>query len=261
MLNEIFRLSDYFQYLLTARTRHGIHSPFVYSFTEQVINNRTPSPYFDIIETTRRKMIKSDVVIDFVDLGAGNKTGKRKVSEIASSTAKSAKYGRFLFRLLAAAQPRYNIELGTGSGITALYQAAALSPDRPLHSVEGSPRLAEIAAYNAQQCGLTDRMVLHQGSFENVLPQLLQSLPTVDYAFVDGNHGFDPTMAYFEQLMAHAHENTILVFDDINWSEEMKRAWAVIKNDSRVSLSIDIFALGIIFLRQGQEKEHFIIRY
>lgn len=261
MLNEIFRLSDYFQYLLTARTRHGIHSPFVYSFTEQVINNKVRSPYFDIIETTRRKMIKSDVVIDFVDLGVGNKSGKRRVSEIASSTAKTAKYGRFLFRLLAAAQPRFNIELGTGTGIAAMYQAAALSPDRPLHTIEGSPKLAEIASYNAQQCGLEAQMVFHQGSFETLLPALLETLPVLDYAFVDGNHGLEPTLAYFEQLMARSHENTILVFDDINWSEDMKRAWSVIKNDSRVSISIDIFALGIVFLRTGQEKEHFTIRY
>jgi predicted O-methyltransferase YrrM len=261
MLNEIFRISDYVQYLLTASTRHGVHSPFVYSFTEHVVNGKLKSPYFDIIETTRRKMIKSDVEIDFVDHGVGKKTGKRDLSSIASTTAKGAKYGRFLYRLLYTMQPVYSIELGTGSGITALYQGAALSPERPLHTIEGSDKLSEIAAFNATQCGLAENIVFHQGTFETRLPELLSQMPRLDYAFVDGNHGYEPTIKYFETLLERAHEGTILVFDDIYWSEDMKRAWSFIKAHNRVSVTIDIFALGVVFLRKEQEKEHFILRY
>jgi predicted O-methyltransferase YrrM len=86
-------------------------------------------------------------------------------------------------------------------------------------------------------------------------------MPRVDYAYIDGNHSFQPTLHYFDTLMPKLHPNSVLVFDDINWSEEMKNAWAVIKNHKNVSVSIDIFALGIVFFRQGQEKEHFTIRF
>jgi len=42
----------------------------------------------------------------------------------------------------------------------------------------------------------------------------------------------------------------------------MEKAWAEIKADARVSLTIDLFYIGIVFLRKEQkEQEHFIIRY
>lgn len=261
MLNGIYRLSDYLTYLLTAKTRHGIHSPFVYGFTENVILSQDRHALFDLIETTRRKMIKSKTWIDYHDLGSGKRSGKRSLSEIASNTARQAKYGRLLYRLLMQLQPAYSIELGTATGITALYQACALSSERPLYTIEGSEKLSEIASFNAEQCGLSQNLVFFTGAFDNVLPQLLSMLPRVDYAYIDGNHSYEPTLRYFDMLKAKAHEGTVLVFDDINWSEEMKRAWAVIKNDPQVSVTIDIFAFGIVFLRQGQEKEHFTIRY
>lgn len=261
MLNNLFRISDYLQYLITSSGRHGIHSPFVYQFNQEIIRGNAGSPGFEHIETIRRKMIKSDAQIDFVDYGTGKKNGWRALSELAANTAKNAKYSRLLYRLVKAVKPQYALELGTGTGITALYQALALNPETPLHTIEGSPKLSEVAQFNAEQCGLDQNIVFHAGTFESVLPDLLSNMPRVDYAYIDGNHSYQPTLHYFDMLMPKLHPNSVLVFDDINWSEEMKNAWAVIKNHKNVSVSIDIFALGIVFFRQGQEKEHFTIRF
>lgn len=261
MLNEVFRLSDYLHYLVTAKTRHGVHSPFVYSLLENVIYDKTGSPYFDIIETTRRKMLKSKATIDFVDYGGGKKSGIRNISEIAANTGRNAKYGRLLFRLLNAVKPEFSLELGTGSGIATLYQAAALDSERPLHTIEGSNPLSEIAMFNASQCGLAENIHFHQGTFESKVPEILSALPRIDYAFIDGNHLYEPTLQYFDWIREKAHENTVLVFDDIYWSEEMKMAWAAIRNHPSIRVTIDIFAYGIVFFRNGQEKENFIIRY
>lgn len=261
MLNSIYRFSDYLTYLLASKNRHSLHSPFVYSFNENVIHSEEKHPLFDLIETTRRKMIHSKTIIDFEDFGSGKKSGKRRLSEIASNTGRQAKYGRFLFHLLQGLKPEFSIELGTATGITALYQACALSPERPLHSIEGSQKLSEIAAYNAQQCGLENQLIFHVGNFDSVLPNLLQQMPRVDYAYIDGNHRYDPTLKYFDLLRAKTHPGTVLVFDDINYSEEMKNAWSAIKNDPLVSITIDLFAFGIVFFRPGQQKEHFTIRY
>ncbi|MCC7299166.1 MAG: class I SAM-dependent methyltransferase [Bacteroidia bacterium] len=228
---------------------------------EKILQGKQTSPYFDIIETTRKKMLKSNSAIDFTDYGTGNKSGKRQISEIAANTARNAKYSKFLFRLIQYLNPEFSLELGTGSGITALYQGAALGPANPLHTIEGSSALSDVAAFNAEQCGLQNNIVFHKGTFESVLPQLLAQIPRVDYAYIDGNHSYKPTIDYFDQLLPKLHESSVLVFDDINWSEDMKNAWAVIRSHPKVTVTIDIFAFGIVFFRQGQEKEHFILRY
>ena len=57
-------------------------------------------------------------------------------------------------------------------------------------------------------------------------------------------------------------EKSILIFDDIHWSREMETAWDEIKKDSSISLTIDLFFIGIVFFRKEQlVKQDFTIQY
>jgi hypothetical protein len=40
----------------------------------------------------------------------------------------------------------------------------------------------------------------------------------------------------------------------------MEEAWEIIKNHEEVKVTIDTFQWGIVFFREEQEKEHFVIR-
>jgi hypothetical protein len=40
----------------------------------------------------------------------------------------------------------------------------------------------------------------------------------------------------------------------------MEAAWEIIKNHSKVTVTIDTFQWGLVFFRYEQEKEHFVIR-
>jgi predicted O-methyltransferase YrrM len=99
--------------------------------------------------------------------------------------------------------------------------------------------------------------------FDVTLKNVLQKqLTKVDFAFIDGNHRKDPTIKYFEQLLPHTNEYSILIFDDIHWSKEMEAAWEYIKAHEAVTLSIDLFFIGIVFFRKEQKvKQHFTIRF
>jgi hypothetical protein len=56
------------------------------------------------------------------------------------------------------------------------------------------------------------------------------------------------------------HNDSIFIFDDINWSSEMQLAWEEIKNSPKVTMTINTFFWGFVFFRREQEKEHFTIR-
>jgi hypothetical protein len=108
--------------------------------------------------------------------------------------------------------------------------------------------------------GLSAKVVV--GNFDLVLPGVLEEMGGVDMAFVDGNHRKDPTLAYFNQLMERAGRPAVLIFDDIHWSEEMEEAWGAIKSDPRVYLTIDLFFIGLVFLREEfKVKQDFVIRF
>jgi hypothetical protein len=58
------------------------------------------------------------------------------------------------------------------------------------------------------------------------------------------------------------NNNSIIIFDDIHWSEEMEQAWETIQKDPAVRCTIDLFFIGIVLLRhEFKEKQHFIIRF
>ena len=141
-----------------------------------------------------------------------------------------------------------------------MYQSIGMNR-QPLFSIEGDPTLAEIAETNLREAGLEERGRIIRGNFDTVFPALLQELPRLDYLFADGNHTLEATLHYFELAMQKAHEGAVFIFDDIHWNEDMYRAWNIIRNHKEVRVSMDIFAMGLVFFRTGQEKEHFILRY
>ena len=80
-------------------------------------------------------------------------------------------------------------------------------------------------------------------------------------AFIDGNHQKKPTINYFEEILKYANNNTIFIFDDIHWSQGMESAWEYIKAHEKTTLTIDLFFLGIVFIKSELSKENFIIRF
>ena len=103
-------------------------------------------------------------------------------------------------------------------------------------------------------------IVSKTGSFENHFLATLKDMQQADFILFDGNHRLKPTLQYFNEALPFAHENSVFVFDDIYWSEEMKAAWHEIKKHSQVTITIDLYEMGLVFFRTGQNKQHFKLR-
>ena len=54
--------------------------------------------------------------------------------------------------------------------------------------------------------------------------------------------------------------NGMLILDDIHYSEEMERAWNELKNDERVTTSMDLYHIGLLFVNPYFLKRHYKIR-
>jgi len=253
-------------YLLTAKNSngHGIHSPFVFSLVKQVLNGTKSVPIFNHIESLRERLLKDDTVLDVQDYGAGSVTGAtkyRKVKEIAGTSLKSPRYARLLFHLVKFSPSRTIIELGTSLGITTSYLRAASSHGK-VYSFEGASSVMHMAACHFHELGL-NQIELISGPFDQTLPDFLRTLEhTPDLVFIDGHHTYDATIRYFHLILAKSKEDTVFVFDDIHWSKGMEKAWHEIQHHPQVTLTIDLFFLGIVFLRKSQlARQHFTIRY
>jgi predicted O-methyltransferase YrrM len=242
---------------------HGTHSPFVFDFIINVLNDATVYPEYGKVEELRAAMLADKRVLTINDFGAGssvNSSRQRTISSIASSAVKPKKFGQLLYRMVKKYQPSTILELGTSLGITSEYMAMGNFRAKMI-TMEGAEEVAAMARQNFQEAGLL-RIALVQGDFQQTLPNVLSSFSTIDFVFVDGNHRKEPTLDYFNQLLPKTGTETILVFDDIHWSSEMEEAWRIIKSHSAVRCSIDLFFIGIIFFREEfKEKQDFVIRF
>ena len=255
----------FIKYYVTASNGrgHGIHSPFVFDFVKKVMNDSRQFYAFDPIEQMRKSLLVNNQVLTIEDFGAGSKATKsneRKVSDIARSALKPKKFGQLMFRTVNHCRSNNIIELGTSLGITTAYLASA-KLNANVYTFEGAKQIAAIAKQTFDSLSINNIQVI-EGNFDDTLQKQLNKMSCVDFAFVDGNHRKKPTIQYFEQLLAKSTESSVFIFDDIHWSNEMEEAWEYIKQHSAVTLTIDLFFIGIVFFRKEQKvPQHFTIRF
>lgn len=257
-MSKLFSTKEYIRYLLEGKSKYYIHSPFVFEFVNEVLNDGRSFYCYDEIESFRKILCTDDSIIEVEDFGAGSqleKKNKRKISFIAKTSAAPKKYAQLLFRIIEYYKCRNILELGTSLGVTTLYLSAS-NHNEKVFTIEGSKVIADAARKNFNHLNRTN-INLIQGTFEEKLLQTLTEIKQVDFLYLDGNHRLKPTVEYFNTCLSFLHENSIVVLDDIYWSDEMKQAWTEIKMHPSVTLSIDLFRMGILFFRNDRHKEHF----
>lgn len=255
-------ISDYLKHRLTAKSRHGTHSPFVYKLTDEVIYDFNAKSDYKSIEAQRKKLFNDDSLIQVTDLGAGshlNKNRTKKVKQIAKNALKNPRLAQLIYRLAKDNQPKSIIELGTCLGITSAYLSKAC-PEADVITIEGCPETAKVAYRNFQELEL-DNVELRVGNFDTLLPGVIEQEPRLDFVYVDGNHRKEATINYFNWCLPKVHEGSLLIFDDIYWSEGMKEAWEEIKRHPEVTVTVDLFWIGLVYFKKGQAKEHFKIKF
>lgn len=257
---SFFQLTQFLKHRLLSKSTagHGVHSPFVYELVTTVLPDQKNSE-FNQIETVRLQLLKDQREIEITDLGAGSqvmKSNKRSIKDIAKYSGKSASLSRIIYRLALHQKCATAIELGTSLGLTTTYLSKACNQ---VLSIEGCPNIANIAKENHAFLGIKN-VEIKVGNFNELLPNIIQQNPNCNLVFVDGNHTFDATMQYYQLLCNSMPPNSLLIFDDIYWSKEMKQAWHKIIHDPLNTLTIDLFYLGLVYLRPNQAKEHFSIK-
>lgn len=233
--------------------------------------DKTERTWIERIEELRRQMNASSQELEIRDYGAGSgdaaltveemnlgRVTHRTIGQVCALTSRTERTALLLLRLIRELRPRTCIELGTSVGISACYQAAALKMNGTgnLITLEGAGSVASVAAQNFACLGL-DNVEVIRGRFQDTLPEVLHSHPAVDYAFIDGHHDEAATLKYFNAFLPSLAESAVIVFDDIQWSEGMKRAWNAIQRHGSVRVSVDLGSMGLVCVAGPVSPQHF----
>ena len=148
------------------------------------------------------------------------------------------------------------MELGTSIGLGTIAMSIA-NPSSKLITLEGCPNTSKLAQHYFNEFGLKN-IHLKNSTFEDFFK--IKSLTKYDIVFINENHNKEDIINYFNILSDKINNDSILIFDGIYWNIKITEAWNQIKENPKVTLSIDTYYWGFLFFRVEQEKQHFTIR-
>jgi predicted O-methyltransferase YrrM len=121
--------------------------------------------------------------------------------------------GSLLGVIAGAARAQRIVELGTALGYTACWFAHG-APDAHIDSIDFDAEHVRLATANVADAGFSQRVTLHEGAFEKILPTLK---PDYDIGFFDG---FDPTLRILKDVRALLRPRGILITTNLNFGAE-----------------------------------------
>ena len=251
---------EYLKYQKNAKTKYYLHSPFYYQFFLNILEKNEIDEKTTNINAIVCQLKKQKQLIEIQDFGAKKGVYKKSVATIAKNVIIPDKYGKVLTRVVHYFQPKTIVELGTSLGISSSYMAVA-APNAAIVSFEGAPAVVAIAKKNHAQLQLKNIEIV-EGDFAITLAERLATISQIDLAYIDANHTYEATMAYFHLLKQKINENSVLIFDDIYWSKGMQKAWQEIQKEEVVTATIDIYKMGFVFFKKDKlAKQRIQLRY
>ena len=261
IISMLFQIKSYLKFLWQSKNEHAVHSPFVFNLITKCFYDTKSKPEYEVLKNYRNSLLENKNTIEVTDFGAGSKVFKsntRQISQIVKTAGISTKRAKLLFRITNYFQTHTILEIGTSLGLAT--SALALgNPKAKIITLEGCPNTANQCQLQFQKFNINN-VELVVTEFCNYLQICNLQSATCNLIYFDGNHSKKATLEYFELLLPTICNETLWIFDDIHWSSEMEEAWEIIKNHPKVTVTIDTFQWGIVFFRQEQPKEHFVIR-
>ncbi len=123
--------------------------------------------------------------------------------------------GRFLQMLVSMTGARTVVEVGTFTGMSALWLARGLPTDGRLHCFELSKDYVDTASEAWTAAGVADRIEMHFGPAADTLAELPEE-PHIDVAFVDADKGGYRT--YLDLLLPRLNDGGVIAVDNVIWS-------------------------------------------
>lgn len=263
MINKFWQAYSFLNYRKNSVTRYKIHSPFVFKLINEVFRDRSSNKELAELNLVHKKYRRRKDWIETVDFGA--RAGKKKKTHrktVVGKLVRQRGHNRhqldFLYRMSRYFKPATMLEFGTAAGISTLYLCKG-NPEGRMITMEGCMGLASVAEKSFKKRDLDVQLEI--GNFDGMIENISSDIDQLDMVFFDGNHRKKPTVRYFNTCAKLATEDSVFMFDDIHWSKDMEKAWEIIKKDKRVSITIDLYWIGLVFFKTGVAKQDFVIRY
>lgn len=203
---------------------HGIHSPFLFSLITKVIEEKLPYYAYE------------DISIFLAEYPLKKRYG--------------AKPARLFFRMVNYFDARNILEIGTGYGINTLYLTAS-SNAIECNAVEPKHEAYRVANSMCKKWG------------RNV--QIHSELPILrkkqDCILIDLKDYPNSSDMLFRYILPLCHEKTFIILKSIRTNRDSKALWRNLRANNDVTVTLDLFNLGIVFFDKKLYRYNYKISF
>jgi predicted O-methyltransferase YrrM len=147
------------------------------------------------------------------------------------------------------------VEFGTAFGVSGMYWLAGLKGNRRGRLLTFEPNAVWVEIARANLASISDQFDLVTGTFEECIDLTLRPGQRIDIAFVDAIHTSAFVFRQFDILISRMAPGGLILFDDINFSDDMASCWHAISRDPRIVASATIGRrLGIVELGLAADR-------
>lgn len=247
------------RYWLLCVNEHSLKSSFEYGLYTRALNPADNHSSNTEIENIRKKWLNSNQSIESIVFGAESTVSESKnVRQIAAEGISHWKLSKQLCGVIDHLGCESVLELGTSLGINAAYLAGCQTVTR-LVSVDANSHLINLAKQTLHQAEIPVELIT--GEVDAAIEELVKRNESFDLVFVDANHTYEATLRYFQFLKHLIHDESVIIFDDINWSPEMTKAWNEIKADAHVTMAVENFQIGLIFFNSKYTRKSYVLDF
>jgi predicted O-methyltransferase YrrM len=205
----------------------------------KVIEEKAPYYVFDEIEKFRKEQLS-------------DKNAKRKLIDLE---ARNKNYGPLLFRLINFFKCRSVLELGASSGIESLYLSMASPNSCDCHILYKQAEILDSVRDFVSNHHLKNLHFTHLD--KESMDNLKTNFSCFDMIFIN----YDETGEKMEEALHFSgnfiREHSLLIIDGITRNKTMKELWKKVINHPKTGVTIDLYALGIVFFDLKLQKKHY----
>lgn len=179
--------------------------------------------------------------------GYGEPGAVRTVNEVRTS----ASVGNLFTWLVMQRKPELVVEFGTAFGTSGMYWVSGLEATRSgkLLTFEPNRDWAAVARENLR--AISTRFELTEGTFEDNVHAVVGDGPYIDIAFIDAIHTSAFVLPQFELVLQRLKPGGLVIFDDIDFTEDMAECWRRLAHDPRVLAAVAVAGhVGIVEMKK-----------
>jgi hypothetical protein len=248
---------SYLQYLISAKTLHDIHSPFVFKLHNEVTLSSKYYYDFEEIERFFHPLITDKTMVS--NLGAAHASKfffRPTVAQIVQKFEPSRRVAHLLYKLVDFFHPQSIAVLGGNVGLATHYLAKGWHKSRLL-SIEPCQALAQLSTSIAKD--LPQLRVINT-DWQQGTDAIIKTFPQLDFLWLNTRYA-DSMYTAWQSSLTILHSQSVTVFHLRYRNEAMEQMWKKVIADERVRFSIDLWEVGIVFMDEKQPKQHFVLRW